>query len=505
MEKTIKIYYTSDIHSYFFPTNYLSSEKSNMGLFSVCSQFEKGENTLIIDGGDMLQGSPFASFVNKNTEHTKVFSDAMNDVGYDVVSLGNHDFNFGYDRLKEYANGLNADVLSCNVVDKRGELNLSPYVIKTMENGLKIGIVGAVTDYVNVWEDKDHLTEITVNDTFSSIEKTFREIKDKCDVTVLVYHGGFESNLERLDEVDSGSENVGVKICRELNYDLVLTGHQHNEIKGRKLYNSYTLQLPANCTNCAEINIEKAKNNITISSKTIMANANSKVDFDMSKYDKIQKNVEKWLDTPVGELSESMLETDVLTLMKNGWRFADFCNNAILEATKADFACCSLMNVPYPLNKTVSIRDIVCCYPFVNTISTIRITGKILKEALEQVATYFSLENHVLSVNKKYTETKLELYNYDFYYGFDYTFDVSKTIGNRVVNLSKNGKELDLSKEYVVAMSNYRSTGTGGYDMFKECIEKVQYPIEIQELLIEKISKKDIARIPEKGNFLVIT
>ena len=504
MEKSIKIYYTSDIHSYFFPTNYLSNQKSNIGLFSVCSQFERTDNTLIIDGGDMLQGSPFASYVNKSKENTDVFASVMNDVGYDIVSVGNHDFNFGYDRLKEYVNGLNADVLSCNVVDKKGEINVLPYVIKTMQNGLKVGVVGAVTDYVNLWEDESHLTEIDVNDTFTAIKETYNEMKNKCDVTVLVYHGGFESNLANLDEVDNGTENVGVRVCKELGFDLVLTGHQHNDIEGRNLFNSYTLQVPANCTSAAEISIEYKENKCEISSKKIISNGDTQPNFDISKYEEIQNNVENWLDTPVGELSEAMTETNVLTLLKDGWRFADFCSSAIIEATNADFACCSMMNVPYSLEKIVSVRDIVCCYPFVNTISTIKITGEVLKLALEQVATYFVIENGELEINKKYTENKLELYNYDLYYGFDYIFDVRKPMGQRVVSMVKNGKEITAKEEFVVAMSNYRSTGTGGYEMFKDIVEKTQYPIEIQELLIEKISKNVITTIPEKGKFSVI-
>ena len=270
------------------------------------------------------------------------------------------------------------------------------------------------------------------------------------------------------------------------------------------MFNSYTLQVPANCTSASEINIVKNNNEIEISSKVIVANSNSKVNFDLSKYETIQNNVEKWLDTPVGELSESISETNVLALLKNGWRFADFCSNSIIEATKVDFACCSMMNVPYPLEKIVSVRDIVCCYPFVNTISTIKISGEILKQALEQVATYFTFENDELQINKKYTENKLELYNYDFYYGLDYTFDITKPMGERVVSMCKDGSEIDLNEEFVVAMSNYRSTGTGGYEMFKEVTEKVQYPIEIQELLIEKISQNKYTEFPPKGNCKVI-
>ncbi|MEG2117516.1 MAG: metallophosphoesterase, partial [Clostridia bacterium] len=146
MKKNLKIFYTSDIHAYFFDTDYRSREHCDVGLFGLCNQFSRDENTLVIDGGDMLQGSPLATYVRNNLNECAVFSQIMNDAGYDYIALGNHDFNFGYDVLKSYVNNLNAKVLGANVVDKRGEMPILPFDIKVMPNGLKVGIVGGVTD-----------------------------------------------------------------------------------------------------------------------------------------------------------------------------------------------------------------------------------------------------------------------------------------------------------------------------------------------------------------------
>ena len=93
MEQKLKIYYTSDVHGYFYPTTYGDRETKNVGLFSLVSGFVKDENTLIMDGGDILQGSAFACYCRQKVQSPGIMADIMNDCGYDYYTLGNHDFN----------------------------------------------------------------------------------------------------------------------------------------------------------------------------------------------------------------------------------------------------------------------------------------------------------------------------------------------------------------------------------------------------------------------------
>ena len=115
----LTIYFTSDTHGYLYPNNFASKEPQHMGLLSM--RFPKDENTLVIDGGDTIQGSPMTYFCRLDNRELPV-AKAMNDRGYDYVTLGNHDFNNGYDYLKRHLDGLNAKCLCANVEDKRGEL-----------------------------------------------------------------------------------------------------------------------------------------------------------------------------------------------------------------------------------------------------------------------------------------------------------------------------------------------------------------------------------------------
>ncbi len=509
MAKSAKLYFTSDVHGYFFPTNYKQTEPCNMGLFAIANEISsKKENTLLIDGGDMIQGSPLLQYLKKSGEDYADVIHIINDIGYNLITLGNHDFNFGYETLKKYVNGISAKVLCCNMLDKKKEIDFLPYHIETLENGLTLGFIGAVTDYVNVWEDKANLTDIEILPTFDCIKKVHDEIVGKVDVLVCIYHGGFEQSIESTDTykvipTSEKGENVGIAICKELEFDLVLTGHQHMQVQGTDIFGTHTLQVPSNATWYADVDIlfEESKG-VQVISKNIMAKATNSNNELEKKYSALQERVQTWLDIPVGILSEPIDQTKPIEIMKTGWRFSDLCNNIIIEKTGCDLCCTSLMNEPYPLSKTVTMRDIVSAYPFTNEITTVEVTAKIIKEALEHVASFFVLENGALSINSLYTKQKLELYNFDFYYGIEYTFDVSRNIGDRVIKLQKNGKDLEEGTVYKLGLTGYRASGAGGYDMFKGCKALSRTAEDVQQMLIEKITGS--VTLPPRADYTVL-
>lgn len=94
-ERKLTIYFTSDLHSYIYPTDYRSQTEKDLGLFKCASRFQKDGNTLIIDGGDLLQGSSFGAYCHDTIGSAEKFAEIMNRCGYDYVTLGNHDFNYG--------------------------------------------------------------------------------------------------------------------------------------------------------------------------------------------------------------------------------------------------------------------------------------------------------------------------------------------------------------------------------------------------------------------------
>lgn len=518
MKKDLRIYYTSDTHSYLFPTDYIHrDEEKNMGVLSCISEFNKDGNTLILDGGDTIQGSAFAKYMWQNKGEASVIAEVLNSAPYDYVTLGNHDFNYDYSGLESYLKTLTAECVVANVVDTKNQLVLKPYAIHTLENGLKVGIVGIVTDYVNLWERPEYLKFFEVKDTFEAAASAFEEIKDKCDVTVCIYHGGFECDLQTGKPLTKGTENVGYRICKELGFDLLLTAHQHMPVEGISIHGTHTLQLPANGQKYGFVQIsvdEAGKVEITSECKTpehikmdrdairqmVHSNVQSKVDSWLD----MQEAVQVWLDQKLGGFTEEIPPLSKLELALNGSRLADFCNQIQLEFTGADFSCTSLGNNPIGFNKEVTTRDVMGAYQFPNTIKVLEVDRSVLHKALERSAEYFTLEDGKVDISECFLNPKVEHYNYDFFVGLSYTIDLTKPVGERVVEILKDGKELG-DEKYTIAMSDYRATGTGGYECYQTCKVIKEYDIDIQALAMDYINKHKTVEITVKSDLTLKT
>lgn len=530
--KKLKIIFTSDTHGHLFPANYAAKCKENSGLLNIAHQIEKDGNTLALDGGDTLQGTPLSQYYisHRNSCSFQPLAEGFNAMGCDYFTLGNHDFNFGYEVLKEYVNAMNATCLCANLTDLRGELGVKNHVIHVLENGLRIGLTGIVTDYVNIWEQEKNLSDLKITDAFGAAQREYEILRGRCDVCVCIYHGGFEEDLETGGRLTQSRENVACEIARKLGYDILLTGHQHIAMAGKDLHGTYAVQPPANAgkyisleavyekaeavrtaghEECAEaVDAGKDKRN---SKKGISATEEEKYgakndescekikegtdldleeapvwrpksifsevvevgnEHDLQPFQKLlplEIAVQAWLDVPVGMLTKEIPAEEKLDAALHGSQMADFFNKIQLEETGADFSCTSLGNIPVGLPRKVTMRDICTAYLFPNTLFVLEVDEPALRTALERCASYFEVENGVVCVSDDFLRPKAEHYNYDFYSGIRYTFDVRKPVGSRVVSLTKaDGTPLG-DKKYRLVMNNYRAGGTGGYQIFETC------------------------------------
>ncbi len=515
MKKNFDIFYTSDVHGKVFPVDYGTGKERKCGLLNYASDITKTGNTLVLDGGDSLQGTPMMSYY---LEHRGEFSfqpmaEAFSEAGLDYFTFGNHDFNFGYDVLKDYVLALKekgAHCLCANVVDQKGEIPILPYVIHTLENGLRIGITGIVTDYVNIWEDPKHLENLLVMDPLETVESVFQEIFPQCDLTVCIYHGGYEEDLESGKSLTDSRENIACEIAKYCDFDILLTGHQHMATEGRSLYGAFTLQPAANLDSYFHI---KASAEVEDGQLTAIS-FNSRMEQVGSRHNDrtyrmlyaLEEKTQKWLDETVGNLKEELKPEEKLDVALHGSSVAALFNEVQLQETHADFSCTGLGNVPIGLPKDISIRSIYTAYPFANTTIVKEVSKETLREALERCAEYLDLDEEGKPyISDRFTKPKVEHYNYDVYAGLDYAFDIRKPIGERVVRLRKlDGTELKDGEVYRLALSNYRATGTGGYPMLGEAKEVYSGADNVQDLLVKYIREKKLIEIPENYKFEVL-
>ena len=467
MEKTFQIYYTSDTHGHVFPVSYASNSPENAGLLNLAAQVEKDGNTLVLDGGDALQGTPLTQYYLEHRGEWPIHpvAAAFNAMGLDYFTLGNHDFNFGYEALREYLEAMDGVCLCTNVEDLGGQLRIRPWAVHTLDNGLRIGITGVVTDFVNIWEQPQNLERIRITDAFRA---ACAALRDQCDVCVCIYHGGFEEDLATGQLLSDSGENIACKIARDLDFDLLLTGHQHMAVEGVNLSGTYATQPPANAGQFLHMVGQWDGAKSRFQSNLIPVGGTHPAEPYQSLLP-LENAVQHWLDQPIGVLSQAIPLEGKLEAALYGSQVAALFNQVQLTETGADFSCTSLGNDPVGLASPVTMRGVTAAYLFANTLVVLEVTEEVLRQTLERCAAYFTLVDGQPQISEEFLLPKVEHYNYDFYAGLSYTFDLRRPVGSRVIHLTKlDGSPLGSGK-FRLCTSNYRATGTGGYEILRKC------------------------------------
>ena len=482
----LKIVFTTDIHGYFFPTDYLDKDIKEVGLFRMLGGFQKDGNTLIVDGGDILQGSAFVGYSQKEIGGFGIVANIMNKCGYDYITLGNHDFNYGLGLLRSYIDNLNAKCLCENLEDRSGSV-LFPYELRKLDSGLVVGIMGIVTDYVNIWEKSENIEGIAVRDPFEAARKALGEMKKQANITVCLYHGGIEKDLETGHILSETTENIACKICSELDFDILLTGHQHTATPGRWYEGTYIIQAPSGGKGYAYLEIELGDSGLIVNSEIRSANGEAQID-SFREFTEIEHRVQKWLDEPAGTLREALLLEDRIKMAISGSPLADFLNEIQIHYSGAQLSAVSLANDVQGIPKEVSRRDILAAYPYPNTFVVLEISGSQLRTAVERSAEYLEYgDDGRLVVSESFLLPKAEHYNYDFYSGIDIKVDFRLPKGSRVTGISYQGKQISDSDIYSICVNNYRATGAGGYDVYRECRVLSEVNTEMTDLMLDYI------------------
>ena len=179
----------------------------------VISKYGK-EIVLILDAGDYNQGSPYFTEYDGDLE-VKL----MNALGYDVTTLGNHEFDNGVDELARRLSSAEYHTVCCNYSFKGTPLAkyVKPYVV-LVKGDKRIGIIGATTDLEKV-SDKGIVDGIRHLNTVKSINKYARKLARKCDLVILLSHRGYDTGTE------TGADMAIAPQLR--NVDLIIGGHSH--------------------------------------------------------------------------------------------------------------------------------------------------------------------------------------------------------------------------------------------------------------------------------------
>ena len=508
MKRKFSISYTSDIHGFFSDTDYCTVKTHAGGLCRCSCLFDRDENSLIIDGGDTLQGSPLTYWYHKQETGLQYLpAQIMNAAGYQFITLGNHDFNFGKAVIERFVAQLNAVCLCANV---DGICGVKKTAVVTLGNGLRIGITGVTSHYIRKWEPPENIQGLEIKDAFTAAAESYRELeKADVDVKICIYHGGFENDPVTGERLDLSDENQGWRICRELGYDVLLTGHQHQMIVDTCVAGTYTCQPPDKACGFVQMTVEYCKapdGKGTVSAHSCFVPAGERSDEMLTDIlRESEDSASQWLDTQVGYTDVALKVNTPICMASNGSLIANFFNQVQAEVSGAQISVTSLSNNIKGFEKEIRYRDILVNYPFPNTLKTIIVDRKILKQALERSAEYFSvLPDGVLTVSEAFLKPVEQHFNYDYFSGIEVQMDVRKPLGERVTSIRFMGEELEDEKKLTLCINSYRATGAGGYPFYTACRIVGEQNKDISELIMDYVSQHDIILVDQKKWLKVI-
>lgn len=402
---------------------------------------EKNPNTLVVDAGDALHGMPIIN-VSKGENAVKV----LDAVGYDFMVPGNHDFNYGTDRLIELGKLSKFKMLSANLLNKSGNTMLTPYEIVDM-NGMKVGIFGLCTPETAYKTNPSNVKNVEFKDPIEVSKNMVRELDKKTDVIVALVHIG----------LDESSTVTSKEIAQKVNgIDVIIDGHSHTDLpEGLVINNTLIAQTGEYDQNLGvvEINIDNHK----------VTNKFAKL---LKATDYLGLAEDKNISAVVDEIktanhaifSEVVASTDIQldgareNVRNKETNLGNLSADAIKNETKSDIAFVNGGNIRTTIEPgEITKGKLAEVFPFGNTIKVIKLTGEDVKKALEvSVGAYPEDQGGFLQVS-----------------GIKFSFDASKENGNRVSELKVNEKDIDLTKQYTVAINDFLAVGGDGYDMFK--------------------------------------
>ncbi len=510
-DSKIHILFTSDIHGHILPIEYSDNSKTDYGLSKIITMIKTYDksNTIILDLGDILQGSPLMYFHQLNREkYPNPAAKVFNIINYNYFIPGNHDFNYGKNYLDDFIHQISAKTLCQNIYKGKSLAFKNGYDILEMPQGIKVLIIGITTKYIPNWENPSNIEGLIFKDTVSETKKIVDKYKDEVDLIICAYHGGFERDILTGEAfVKDTGENQGYRIFEEIpEVDILLTGHQHREIIQKK-GNRIAIQPGANGMFLGNVDITFDNSNKIkeVEGKLIPAKLYDEDPRPKKILKEIEANNQIFLDEIIGEVVEGDLEVkDAFKARLEKHAIVDFINNIQLDATGAILSATSLANQVSGFKKHITIRNVLSTYVYSNTLVVVEIPGLNLRKYLERCAEYFIVKDGVITYNPRFSYPKVEHYNYDMIAGIDYVFDLQKPFGKRVKSVKYKGKEIKDTDFFTLVLNNYRANGGGDFEMLRNLRIVREIPFDVAELMIEYIRKQHYLHIKTRNNIKLL-
>ena len=477
--KTV-ILHTNDVHGAIAGYAYITALKADYEA--------KGAEVILVDAGDYSQGTSYVS-VTKGLDAIEM----MNAAGYDVVTLGNHEFDYGYTQLKDNMTKAKFKVLCADVFNADGTPIFDANYTYTTKSGVKIGFFGMETPETQTKANPTKIKGLTfaTNDAFTKAAADQVEALKDADVVICLAHLGVDGESKPYRSTDLYAAVKGI--------DFIVDGHSHTVMtKGEK-------GEPIQSTGTAFANIGVIV--IDDASKKIESNSLYEIKEDTAKDATVATAAKTIVDRVDKEYGVVFAKSEVTlngAKAPNGNRDSETNNGDLITDAMLWKVMQNKEGLTVDADHVVAItngggiraaikpgdvtkKDINTVLPFGNTVAVIYVTGAELLEALE--ASTYSLPvggfpqvagiNFTLSTAVAY-DANAETYPASTYYG-------PKSI-NRVVINSINGKEFKADDTYAVVTNNFVAGGGDTYYAFAAASAQFDTGIPLDEAVMEYVT-----------------
>ncbi|WP_076850184.1 5'-nucleotidase C-terminal domain-containing protein [Rubeoparvulum massiliense] len=464
-ETTITILHTNDVHAR------VGLGNDEIGLSKVATlvkQYrEENPNLLLLDAGDAIHGQTIATI-----ERGESIVRFYNALGYDALTAGNHDFNYGYERLLELTKVANFPVLGANV-EKDGKSLLTPYVIKELD-GIKVAIFGLSTPETKTKTHPKNVEGVEFTDPVAKAEAMVKELEGKADVIIALVHLG----------ADESSEVTSKMVAEKVKgIDVIVDGHSHQELN-ENIGDALLVQAGYYGNNLGVVTLTfQDKKLVNKVGKLITKEETADVAVDpevKALIEETQEAQKEITSKVVGKLDVHLEGTREL-VRTSQTNLGTLITDAMLDLTGAEVAITNGGGIRASIEPgEITMGQVQTVLPFGNYIVSKKVKGADILAALEHgISDYPATKGAFPQVG-----------------GMKYTFDASKPAGSRIVEITVNGEPLDVNKEYLLATNDFMAYGGDGYTMLGDSPLLSEHPA-LDEAVIAYLGKQESLQLAD--------
>ncbi len=484
-QKNVTILYTNDIESVYEPVDaFWNKDIELIGglpyLATLIKQTEQKEETsFLFDAGDIFTGA-----LSEATGGKLPF-DVYSSIGYDAIALGNHEFEYGWEKLLEVKQRARFPVLNCNIFYKDTDINLCQSYAIVEKNGVRIGLIGVMGQeaFKNTMNPA-HKIGLEAKDPYPIVQKIVNDIRKEVDLVILLTHQNLSSPMQTDKEADPdvqrGYDEDFEMAGKIQDVDIIIGGHSDNGLwKPVKHPKTGTLI-------CLTFGQGKYLGylNLTLNDKNVTVNEAKLIPVEVNLL-KPDKQVNKLVRQARNEHTKL---TEVLgTINKAAYRkyyrestLGSLLADILKDASKADIGIMNSGSIRADLNAgNITMEEVINIYPFVGKLHVVEIDGTSLKKLLEY------------SCELRYGLVQMS--------GVTIKYDSKRLVGQRLIEVKINGSPLNESKKYTIASSAFMASGGDGFEMLEKGKLVTKSEMKIVDYIVEYIKHKKHLTAPSLG------